>query len=688
MTLSTDSSANSFWPTGLAAAWLQSEQGSISVSREAIALPLRDGGSTTVLATDSVSREGNSDALVWFRGHTYRAPLHMGQGIIVDFQPQRYDWSEVVLFGDRMQQPSIVFILDCSWSMGEQLPVESLGTDTQSRLDLAKLHVLKLVEELSHTQDARLGVRLFGHRLGWSRPVDPKTGLAKGSSQVIPQPNYPRSIPDDVVPSRDVEAIIPLGRFTPEMIGPLSKNLASIVPWGQSPLYLSIIEAFKDFNADNQTTTKSIVVITDGDNFQFNASGRPGGDGGAQTSMEDVLAAWQTNKVPLYILGVGVSSQSDASGTQGRARLKSLAERTGGKYYDIDSGGDLLRALAEQTSSATYEIRHLNGRRSSPGDNAENKHQLNENVELKLTSTEDKYQIAFQSIIKDFSLQGGEALEMMVSEDGQNIVARPYDVQSPKSGVLSRPGQTSLTVRVHRPQTQAGGVLFPISFQMPQEHYTPRPTETWIEISPLSADGQAMRRTYLYYDVNYDAKTTVPRQSWLASDWPQNSNAAEVRVWARYDRSPVNASVNLSELRTDPQRWAAGAAVTGISEVSLRIVGQAASGGDQTWILQVTELHSQKSRGIGSLKIQVDSGSEVQPVRVTRRFDAESRMAIHTFEFTKAASEQLMSGAGKLTLTTRENALDQAYQLQGTQSIRVDFVRSLDLLPLPLPAGP
>ncbi len=686
LTLPPESSPEPSWPRGVAAAWLQNENGMISNDRQAIALPTSDGASTTALAMDATNREVSNEALVWFRGHTYRAPLFVGQGIIVDYQPSRYDWAQVVLFGDRVQQPSIVFILDCSWSMGEPLAVESLGTDTQSRLDLAKSHVLKLIEELSLGQEARLGVRLFGHRLGWSRPVDPKTGQAKGSSQVIPQPNYPRSIPEDVVPSRDVEAIVPLGRFTPEMLGALSKNLSTIVPWGQSPLYLSIIEAFKDFSADNQTTTKSIVVITDGDNFQFNATRRPGGDGGAQTSMEDVLAAWQTAKIPLYILGVGVANQKDAAGTQSRANLKSLAERTGGKYYDIDNGGDLLRALAEQTSSATYKLRSLNARSSriGSGDAEEQEYQLNETADLKLSQADAKYEMVFQSVAKDFSLQGGEALEMVVGDDGQSILSRPYDVQSPKSAMLSRTGESNLLARVHRPQPQDRGVLFPISFQYPQQHFTPRPTETWIEVSPVATDGQAMRKTYLFYDTNYDARTPVPRQTWLASDWPQNSTAAEVRIWARYDHAPISAAVKLSELTANAERWAAGTTVSGIPEVSLRMVGQAATGTSKSWMLHVTEIHSPKSRGIGSLRIGLDGGSVGLPQRVTRRFDSESRLAIHSFEFDMEAGQRLLnSGDARLTITTRENALDQAYQLQGGQPIRVEFVRSLDLLPLP-----
>lgn len=687
LTSSIVNNAKALWPAGTAVAYLRNEGGPLPADRAAVEIPVATSGARAILDSSALDRNANNVAVVSFRGHEFQAPLFVGAGVVVDYEPTQFDWAQVALFGDRVQQPSIVFILDCSWSMGEPLPVEALDATTQSRLELAKTHVLRLVEQLALTGDARLGVRLFGHRLGWSRPVDPKTGNVKGTSQVIPQPNYLRSIPDDMVPSRDVEAIVPLGRFAPEMIGGLNKTLASVIPWGQSPLYLSIVEAFKDFGADNQTTTKSIVVITDGDNFQFNSSRQPGGDSGSQTSMDEVLTAWQSTKVPLFILGVGIEEGSDKTGNNARANLKKLAERTGGQYYDIGNGSELLKALAEQTSTATYTLETLtsSSSRKSNSDEEPPETRLNELTEIRDLRGPRNLRLTFQSITKDLTVQGGESLELYVSDDGQDIRSRPYDVHTPKSGILAHAGDPNLIVRAHRPLPQSGGVLFPISFQDPQSHFTPRPVETWIDVTPVRADGQALRSSYVFYDTNYEARTPVPRQSWLASDWPAAATAADIRVWARYNKSPASAMITMQQLREEASRWSIGAPAPGLTDVTLRInVVQASDSG--SWQLQVTEIHGPQSRGIGSVRIQLDSGGQPKPSRVTRRFDTESRLAIHSFEYTASAGAKLLeSDSAQLTIATRENALDGGYQLQGGQAIRVEITQSSDLLPVPNP---
>ena len=233
---------------------------------------------------------------------------------------------------------------------------------------------------------------------------------------MLPQLNYPSVIPDDLVPSRDTDAIVPLGRFTPEMIGGVSRTLAKMIPWGQSPLYLAMIEAFKDFGADDNSTTKSIVVITDGDNFQFNLSGRPGGDGGNPTSIDDVMRAWESAKIPLFILGVGIS---DSETPNARKTLQSLAQRTQGKYYDIENGSDLLRALLEQLATADYQVKlDSSADLQLPSPPVESK--LNSQVEIKnIALATSRYQVLFQSISKPIQLAGGESLEMFVREDGR-----------------------------------------------------------------------------------------------------------------------------------------------------------------------------------------------------------------------------------------------------------------------------
>ena len=269
--------------------------------------------------------------------------------------------------------------------------------------------------------DSRVGLRLFGHRLGWSRPTNDKMGLQVGKTEILAQPDYPGSIPQDVVPSTDVEAVLPLGRFTPEMVAGLNTKLSRIVPWGQSPLYFAIIQSLQDFASEEAESTKSIVVITDGDNFQFNTSGRPGGEAGASTTLEDVERAWKNTQIPLFILGVGISESSNPNT---RNVLEGLAERTGGKYYDVENGNDLLWRRYPNNfhwASITSLVKMLP--RRAPPPSMESK--LNSPIKIDgIQNRSPNYEVSFQNTSRSVQLEGGESLELFLRGDGQEIVAR------------------------------------------------------------------------------------------------------------------------------------------------------------------------------------------------------------------------------------------------------------------------
>ena len=442
--------------------------------------------------------------------------------------------------------------------------------------------------------------------------------------------------------------------------------------------------AFKDFGADDNSTTKSIVVITDGDNFQFNLSGRPGGDGGNPTSIDDVMRAWESAKIPLFILGVGIS---DSETPNARKTLQSLAQRTQGKYYDIENGSDLLRALLEQLATADYQVKlDSSADLQLPSPPVESK--LNSQVEIKnIALATSRYQVLFQSISKPIQLAGGESLEMFVREDGQDIFAKPYEPLSPKA-TLIRPNSNELIARVHRPLLERNGVVFPISLQDPGSHFTPRPDQVWIEVVPVLASGKTMPRTYVFYDTHYEPGKPVPLLAWHASDWPANATQADVRVWAKNEASVELQSIPLNQLTQDAAGFAKGIPVNGVEGITLR--GQLAEnlGASNAMQIQITELHGERSRGVGSIRIVLDAGGNSLPTRITRRFDSESRMAIHTFEFESAMGRTLLaSSRARLVITSREATLEGAWQSQGGQPIRVGVTNPPEVLPLEAAIG-
>lgn len=668
-------------PKGFGALLVRSAKGISNERRLEVAMPVIGEQAAYQLTPQLLDTSLANEAVLVYRGHEFRSPMSAGQGIVVDFQPNHIDSAELVLFGDTKRQASIVFVLDCSWSMGEKIPVEAVALKSQSRLELAKSSILQMVTQIASRPDARVGVRLFGHRLGWSRPADAKNGANSGKTQVLVQPNYPESIPNDLVPSRDVEAILPLGRFSTEMVGDLSNKLSRIVPWGQSPLYFSIIESFRDFEADDNTTAKSIVVITDGDNFQFNASGRPGGEPSEITSIDAVYRAWNSNKVPLFILGVGVSDSSDA---MARKNLLDLAERTEGKYYDIENGSDLVRALSEQLSLGTFEVSTIDLKSRGKNLSMVGEAKLNTPVEIARVSN-NPYEVSFQSISKSVQFSGGESLELYLTEDGQDIVSKPYDKSSPRSATLVRPGASGrMIARVHRPSLRKNGVNFPISIQDPDSHYTPRPSQLWIEVTPVAANSESSKQTYYFYDTNYEPKTPVPLVSWNASNWPVNATEADIRVWAKYEPTPNLQSIPIEQVKQNLQRYVDGIAVNGIEGVKLGvniIDGRVDSGGLE---VQITESHSDRSKGVGAIRVGLETDESIVPSRVTHLFEPANNLAIHTFEFDAATADLLMgSSRSRITIQSRSATHEGAWQLQGGQPIRVEVTTVPESLPSP-----
>ena len=672
-------------PVGQATALVRTPKGILPSARIPIPMPPVASGSSFNMTFPTFESSLAHESVIVYRGHEFKSPIWVGLGIVVDFEPKRVDSGEVILFGDRQQQPSIVFVLDCSWSMGEEIPVEAIDLRTQSRLELAKESILRILSQIASRPDARVGVRLFGHRMGWSRPTDGKSGMVSGKSQILVQPNYPSSIPEDLVPSKDVEAILPLGRFTPEMIGGLAKKLSNIVPWGQSPLYLSIVDSFKDFTADDNATAKSIVIITDGDNFQFNASNRPGGEPGGTTNLETVYRAWNNTKIPVFILGVGIS-ESENGNT--RKTLQELANRTQGKYYDIEHGNDLIRALNEQLAMGTYQVTRSE---ASPGykkSDEPTEAKLNSPMELKPLSLESsEYLLEFQSIQKLFQLKGGESLEMFVQDDGQDIVSKPYDRSTPQTGTLSRVGDNGrLLARVHRPLPRQNGVVFPISIQDPDSHFTPRPDFLWIEISPVLEGAVKSRQSYLFYDTNYESKTPVPMVSWFASNWPELAQKADVQVWAKYGVTQPLQTISISEIQKNAQLSLSGVSLKGVDGVTLQMSLNENRPGIGKFEVRLSEIHDSTSLGVGSIGIYFESQDLIQPKRVTHRFESESGLVIHTFEFESTEMKALLqSENSRLTIRSRSSIVEGAWQLQDRPPIRVEVRRQPETLPFMLP---
>jgi Mg-chelatase subunit ChlD len=680
-------SADAPFPSAEGASFVRNADTITPLEREPFKTPLAAAGEKLKLSGSVPESFGSAfQAVAMVRGNEYAVPfMRPGLGgVIVDFEPKRPDTATVTLFGDRPQQSSVVFILDCSSSMGADMPVELIDARRLPRLEIAKSALESLLDQLAIKGDTRVGVRFFGHRAGWAK---------EQLSKMLTQNDYAGSIPDDITPSADVELVLPLGRFSSVEAGLVTSRLKSVKPWGQSPLFLSLQDALRDFDADKGDTDKSIVVITDGANYQFTPAG--GGTAApAHRTISDVMASWQGKNVPIYILGFGTAAgpggQADAAAER---EFTELARRTNGRYFPIANGRDLLTTLRERLGLGSYEVDAATAG-SGLGQSAT---KLNTPVTITgLRKQPADYTVRFEAASSKVLLEGGEGLQLYASRGGE-ISARAYDQGLPVEDVLVNENDARrLIVRAHRPKREAAGVQFPISVQDPAGVYTKRPTEMWIEITPTLKAGAAKNGdntadqppTYIFYDRNYTLGTPVPVETWTADRWPAGSTQAKVQVWCKYSPTAPGATVPLKEVIEDRAKYLTGVPVPILDGAVYRVQLPERIEPDVPYEIRIIEEHGDASPGVGSLKTLLETDELLLAKRVVRRFDAKHRVAIHSYWFDPDTARKVLdSPATKLTFTTRNATRDGAWLIENRRPLTVEIFGAGETLPLDAATG-
>lgn len=675
------------FPPAEGTAFVRNAETITPLEREPFRTPLAAGGEKLDLSGSVPESYGSAlQAVAMVRGNEYAVPfMRPGLGgVIVDYEPKLPDTATVTLFGDRPQQSSVVFILDCSSSMGADMPVELIDARRLPRLEIAKSALESLLDQLAIKGDTRVGVRFFGHRAGWAK---------EQLSKMLTQNDYAGAIPDDVSPSSDVELVLPLGRFSSIEAGLVTSRLKSVKPWGQSPLFLSLQEALKDFDADKGDTDKSIVVITDGANYQFTPAG--GGTAApAHRTINDVTASWQGKNVPIYILGFGTAAsagnQADAAAER---EFTELARRTNGRYFPIANGRDLLTTLRERLGLGSYEVDATTAG-AGPGQSAT---KLNTPVTITgLRKQPADYTVRFEAASRKVLLEGGEGLQLYASRGG-DISARAYDQGLPVEDVLvNEVDPLRLTVRAHRPKREGTGVQFPISVQDSAGYFTKRPTEMWIEITPTPKNNAAKNGadvadrppTYIFYDRNYTTGTPVPVETWTADRWPAGITQAKVQVWCKYSPTVPGATVPLREITEDRAKYLTGVPVPILDGAVFRVQLPERIENDVPYEIRIIEEHGTASPGVGALKTLLETEKLLLPKRVVRRFDAKNRVAIHSYWFDPDTARKVLdSAATKITFTTRNATRDGAWSIENGRPLTVDIFGAGETLPLDAATG-
>jgi hypothetical protein len=294
---------------------------------------------------DLAGRGPGMQAVLWFRGHEFAAPLmlHQLHGPRIELTRYRYGASRITLAGSEPRTTSVVFILDCSQSMRDTIDREApevAGTPARStKMNVAIDALRELLERFGEQGDARIGVRFFGHRVGW-RTDEPGT-LAR-------REDYPEPISPTLLPYADVELALPLGRFDSVTAGTVVRRLEALRPWGETPLYLSLRQALQDFGPVGCQHR-----ATRGRGHRWHQLPVQPLPGIRSLTRRDRAGYTPSRAFGSIMLGFGIPSDEQATAAR---EFSALAEATGGSFTVATNASSLIRDLRRQLIRTPFRV--------------------------------------------------------------------------------------------------------------------------------------------------------------------------------------------------------------------------------------------------------------------------------------------------------------------------------------------
>lgn len=235
--------------------------------------------------------------------------------------------------------PCVAVILDCSLSMEKDIPVAT-GTDVvaglrrdagNTRMDVAKDALKTQLDNLAGSGNYRVALWLFGHRLAWEGEGE-RPDLKEQTDYLEQSLGF--NVLSELLPGDDVELARPMIKLEPESLQTVYMKLNVVKPWGEDPLYLSLVRALDNFGRQSAGGDRRIVVITDGANHQ--------GLSKFATNKAQVIEALERRPVTIHIIRLG----EDEISRQSEAELRQIATQSKGSYKKATSSDEFAKVLA------------------------------------------------------------------------------------------------------------------------------------------------------------------------------------------------------------------------------------------------------------------------------------------------------------------------------------------------------
>lgn len=190
---------------------------------------------------------------------------------------------------------NVELILDASGSMAETIP----GTESQSRMDAAKLALLEVIDQIPERDGLNVGLRVYGH---------------EGSNTEADRP----------VSCQSTELLVPLAGVEKDA---LVLQTEAMAPTGWTPLALALESAATDFAPAGESVTNAIIMVTDGEET---CDGDPCAVAGALHAADIGLTT--------HVVGFALTpGQQEA--------VRCIAEEGGGELFAADDAASLSEAV-------------------------------------------------------------------------------------------------------------------------------------------------------------------------------------------------------------------------------------------------------------------------------------------------------------------------------------------------------
>ncbi len=560
--------------------------------------------------TDSIPLPSNR-AVALFRGHRFvdNYQLAPTDGLTVRSTPAAPSPTSVMVQSHHRRPNAILFILDASASMTDNVAREGTRGSVR-KLDAAVEALTALLNDLAEQPDVQVGVVVYGHRVAAGDTA--AAGLVR---QPLYQQRFP--FPSRLQPYEDVEAVLPIGRFGVIERSQMEDRLSYLRPWGETPLYLSVLQGLQQFESVQSDVTKTMVVITDGLNYQFNPTPEK------QAQLDDVLRSVPGRDVAIHLVGFGIADQQI---DKARSEFSRIAQATGGSSdVTVRDAGRLqayLRALAQPPR---FSVAGSNGFQVTA--------QVGQPIVLPQPVTEEEpFDLRFETAGSRISIAGGEKLAFRPAEDGTlRVVAdlpeRSASLQDHASG------QNAVCELVaSRPMWKGDRLCVRWSLRQRDGQFTPRPSMGYFSLQPLDASGSEIGAPAVCIGPADLPGQPLPTWEFQVPAWPRTAVTARVQGWITnaplsVDRTE-SCAILLQKQKTD-ETWQA----LPIPNIGWQIRHDGAS----LTLVERYETIATEPQVWTDLTGDRSPSSSVL-VNVERRFDAEHHLFVQTWNFARDLS--------------------------------------------------